>query len=90
MFAPDSTDELVFRALRARATQQLREGLLERVELLRVRFREPRLRLTFYPVWELVYRYRRVHGNAWVSGACGRVGGKSVSLLHQWLGGALG
>lgn len=86
VFDPDRSDAAAYAALRAAAEARLRETLLEKVELLRARYREPGLTLVHYPVWSVLYRYRRTSGTLWVDGATGRVDGKRVTLLSQLFG----
>lgn len=84
VFEPDHTDVQAFASLRRRAEEQLRAELLQKVEALDARWLQPALTLTFQPVWQVVYRYRKTHGDARVHGTTGAVTGKRVTLLDQW------
>jgi ribosomal protein L40E len=84
VFPPDAADEVIFQRLRDQARADLRATLLDEVEMLEVQFRDPRLQLSFHPLWEVLYRYRGTHGTVRVDGASARIGGKRVSLLNQW------
>ena len=84
VFDPDLTDLEAFSRLRQQAREGLEGELLERVESIEARWLEPALTLTFQPVWQVVYRYRRAHGDVRVHGSTGAVTGKRVTLLDQW------
>jgi Double zinc ribbon len=86
VFEPEVSDERAFGRLRKRAERHLRAELLDKVEGLDVRFLQPTLTLTFYPVWEVLYRYRRSHGTVRINGVTRELDGKRVSLLNQWFG----
>lgn len=86
VFEPDLVDVEAFRRLRGRAEARLRQELLDRVERLEARWLGPALTLTFEPVWRVVYRYRRAHGEARLHGTTGCVAGRKVTLLDQWFG----
>lgn len=86
VFEPDQRDVAAFARLRRKAEEQLRGEVLQRVESIDARWLQPTLTLTFQPVWQVVYRYKRTHGDARVHGTTGAVTGKRVSLLDQWFG----
>lgn len=86
VFEPIRTEHQAYRALRRQSEADLRRTLLEKVELLDARYLGPSLRLVFYPVWDVLYRYKRSHGTVRIDGATARVDGKRVSLLDQWFG----
>ncbi|MEZ6185463.1 MAG: zinc ribbon domain-containing protein [Planctomycetota bacterium] len=46
---------------------------------------QPALSLTFYPVWSVLYRYKRKQGTLQLDGVTGEGHGKRISLLTQWL-----
>lgn len=84
VFDPDLIDLQAFARLRGQAAAKLRAELLERVEALDARWLQPTLTLTYEPVWQVVYRYRRAHGEARVHGTTGVVAGRRITLLDQW------
>lgn len=84
VFDPDLTDLEAFGRLRRQARQQLEGDLLEKVESIEARWLQPTLTLTFQPVWQVVYRYKKAHGDVRVHGSTGAVTGKRVTLLDQW------
>lgn len=86
-FEPDQPAEAIYDRLRGEVLTRLRGSLLERVELLDVRLLgPPRLELVWRPVWQVVYRYRRTHGDVKVDGATRRAVGKRPTLLSQLFG----
>lgn len=84
VFEPDHADVHVFARLRKRASEELKGDLLEKVESVDARWLQPTLTLTYQPVWQVVYRYKKTHGDARVHGTTGAVVGKKVTLLDQW------
>lgn len=84
VFEPASEDLQVYGRCRSEALAGLRARLLDRVDRLEVRVREPRLALVFHPVWHVVYRYGRAHGEVRVCAVTGEARGKALSLLDQW------
>jgi len=85
VFEPGLSPGAAWRTLRQEADQQLRATLLEKVTRLDVRYRQPALSLAFYPVWSVLYRYKRKQGTLQLDGVSGRGSGKRISLLTQWL-----
>lgn len=83
---PHSDSERVFREYRARARQFLKSELLEQVEMMEVRFLGPSLELIYYPVWAVIYRYKRKRKKMWINGATKESRGQSLSILSQWFG----
>lgn len=84
VFDPDLTDLEAFSRLRRQGREQLEGELLEKVESVEARWLQPTLTLTFQPVWQVVYRYKKAHGDVRVHGSTGAVTGKRVTLLDQW------
>ncbi len=84
VFEPASEDLQVYGRCRSEALAGLRARLLDRVDRLEVTVKEPRLSLAYHPVWHVIYRYGRAHGEVRVCGVTGEARGKSLSLLDQW------
>jgi hypothetical protein len=84
VFDPDLTDVEAFAVLRRTAQKQLHGDLLEKVESVEERWLSPTLTIAFQPVWQVVYRYKKTHGDARIHGTTGAVTGKRVTLLDQW------
>jgi len=82
---PEGSDHEAFAALRAQVRAQLEAELLDEVERLELRSFEPRLFLTWRPVWELILSYRRKRRRVRIDGATLEVQGRGFSLLDQWL-----
>ncbi|MGE0709530.1 MAG: zinc ribbon domain-containing protein [Planctomycetota bacterium] len=83
VLTPDRDELAAWTWIKGLAEEELRAEVLERVELLEVRWLGPRLELCFHPVWEAVYRYKNAHGRVRVCGERGEVDGKRVTLLTQ-------
>jgi hypothetical protein len=86
VFEPTEDEGRAFAILRAEARHHLQQTLLDKVEKLDLHFHQPTLTLAFYPIWDVVYRYRKSHGSVRVRGSDGHVTGKRVTLLSQWFG----
>ena len=86
VFEPTDTEAVVYASLRREAIEHLRRTLLDKVETLDTQVFQPTLTLSFFPVWDVVYRYRRSHGSVHVRGSDGHVTGKRVTLLTQLFG----
>lgn len=85
VFEPELEPLAAYDRLRREAGAELERTLLERVLRLDVRYVQPALSLTFYPVWSVLYRYKRKQGTLQLDGVSGEGHGKRISLLTQWL-----
>lgn len=86
-FEPDLPEDRAYDRLRAEVIEKVRGSLLERVELFECRLLgPPRFELAWRPIYQVVYRYRRTHGEVKVDGTSGTALGKRVTLLSQIFG----
>lgn len=86
VLTPNYQDRDVFGDFRKKVERSLHSQLLDRVELMKVRFKNPRLKLVYCPIWTIIYRYKRKRKRCWIDGSQGAVYGQSVSILSQLFG----
>lgn len=83
-FDPDRDDAGAYDRLRRAALDGLRASVLDKVERLDVRVLEPSLTLVYHPVWRVVWRYGRRHGEVRLHGSTGEATGDKPGLLDRW------